>query len=159
MQGQICRLSIDLYGSGLNICPVSTLTQLNYDVGKIQQNCMNVRELDSPQRVTIVKAELSIQMGPCHDRRVPPRHNRRLRPQRGLRQSLSINHCIIGKIKIRKLQLFFDVQLHFTYIKIESIIVSHEYLIIRVQDLGHIHYIITICHIITITIKLLKYEK
>ncbi|XP_049360477.1 uncharacterized protein LOC125825188 [Solanum verrucosum] len=59
----VARVLIDNV-SGLNICPLSTLTQLNYDVGKNFQSRMNVREFDGSQRETMGKVYLCIQMGP-----------------------------------------------------------------------------------------------
>ncbi|XP_004228826.2 uncharacterized protein [Solanum lycopersicum] len=52
-------------GSGLNICPLSTLTQLNHDVGKIRRSRMNVRAFDGSQRETMGEVDLCIQMGPA----------------------------------------------------------------------------------------------
>jgi len=60
----VARVLID-NGSGLNICPLSTLTQLNYDVGKIRQSRMNVRAFDGSQRETMGEIDLCIQMGPA----------------------------------------------------------------------------------------------
>ena len=60
----VARVLID-NGSGLNICPLSTLTQLNHDVGKIRQSCMNVRTFDGSQRQTMGEVDLCIQMGPA----------------------------------------------------------------------------------------------
>ena len=36
-------------GSGLNICPLSTLKQLRFDLGKLEQNSVNVRAFDGVQ--------------------------------------------------------------------------------------------------------------
>ncbi|XP_049346831.1 uncharacterized protein LOC125811394 [Solanum verrucosum] len=52
-------------GSGLNICPLSTLKQLKFDLGKVQQNQVNVRAFDGVQRDTIGAVNLGIQMGPA----------------------------------------------------------------------------------------------
>ncbi|XP_015167184.1 uncharacterized protein [Solanum tuberosum] len=52
-------------GSGLNICPLSTLMQLKFDLGKVQQNQVNVRALDGVQRDTIGAVNWDIQMGPA----------------------------------------------------------------------------------------------
>ena len=52
-------------GSGLNICPLSTLTQLNHDVGKICRSRMNVKAFDGLQRETMGEVDLGIQMGPA----------------------------------------------------------------------------------------------
>ena len=60
----VARVLID-NGSGLNICPLSTLTQLNHDVGKIHQSHMNVRAFDGSQRETMREVDLGIQMGPA----------------------------------------------------------------------------------------------
>ena len=51
-------------GWGLNICPLSTLIQLDYEIGKICQNCVKVRAYDGAQRETIGEVDLCIQMGP-----------------------------------------------------------------------------------------------
>ncbi|KAK4729049.1 hypothetical protein R3W88_022037 [Solanum pinnatisectum] len=40
-------------GSGLNICPLSTLRQLKFDVGKLRQNQVNVRAFGGVQRDTL----------------------------------------------------------------------------------------------------------
>ena len=40
-------------GSRLNICPLSTLKKLNFNLGKIRQNQVNVRPLDGGQRETL----------------------------------------------------------------------------------------------------------
>lgn len=50
--------------SGLNICPLSTLKQLNFDMGKIQQSQVNVRAFDSGRRDTLGAVNLGIHMGP-----------------------------------------------------------------------------------------------
>nr|QVT92263.1 reverse transcriptase [Solanum chacoense] len=52
-------------GSGLNICPLSTLKQLKFDLGKVQQNQVNVRAFDEVQRDTIGAVNLDVQMGPA----------------------------------------------------------------------------------------------
>jgi len=52
-------------GSGLNICPLSTLKQLKFDLGKVQQNQVNVRAFDGVQRDTIGAVNLDIQVGPA----------------------------------------------------------------------------------------------
>ena len=36
------RILVD-HGSGLNICPLSTLRQLRFDLGKLEQNQVNIR--------------------------------------------------------------------------------------------------------------------
>ena len=51
-------------GSGLNICPLSTLRQLRFDLGKLEQNHVNVRAFDGVQRDTLGEVNLTIQMGP-----------------------------------------------------------------------------------------------
>nr|XP_025888854.1 uncharacterized protein LOC104649327 [Solanum lycopersicum] len=51
-------------GSGLNICPLSTLKQLRFDFGKLEQNQVNVRAFDGVQRDTLGAVNLTIQMGP-----------------------------------------------------------------------------------------------
>ena len=60
----VARVLID-NGSRLNIFQLSTLTQLNHDVGKIRQSCMNVRTFDGSQRQTMGEVDLCIQMGPA----------------------------------------------------------------------------------------------
>ncbi|KAK4708751.1 hypothetical protein R3W88_029676 [Solanum pinnatisectum] len=60
----INRVLID-DGSGLNICPLSTLRQLKFDLGKLHQNQVNVRAFDGVQRNTLGAVNLDIQMGPA----------------------------------------------------------------------------------------------
>ncbi|XP_069146122.1 uncharacterized protein [Solanum lycopersicum] len=50
--------------SSLNICPLSTLKQLRFDLGKLEQNQVNVRAFDSVQRDTLGAVNLTIQMAP-----------------------------------------------------------------------------------------------
>ncbi|XP_069155857.1 uncharacterized protein [Solanum lycopersicum] len=52
-------------GSGLNICPLTTLRQLNFDLGKLEQNQVNVRAFDGVQRYTLGAVTLTLQMGPA----------------------------------------------------------------------------------------------
>ncbi|KAK4713123.1 hypothetical protein R3W88_019030 [Solanum pinnatisectum] len=52
-------------GSGLNICPLSILRQLKFDVGKLRQNQVNVRAFDGMQRDTLGAVNLDIQVGPA----------------------------------------------------------------------------------------------
>ena len=52
-------------GSGLNICPLSTLKQLRFDLGKLEKNQVNVRAFDGVQRETLGAVNLIIQMGPA----------------------------------------------------------------------------------------------
>ncbi|XP_069150856.1 uncharacterized protein [Solanum lycopersicum] len=52
-------------GSGLNICPLSTLKKLRFDLGKLDQNQVNVRAFDGVQRDTLGAVNLTIQMGPA----------------------------------------------------------------------------------------------
>ncbi|XP_069149116.1 uncharacterized protein [Solanum lycopersicum] len=52
-------------GSGLNICPLSTLKQLRFDLGKLEKNQVNVRAFDGVQRETLGAVSLIIQMGPA----------------------------------------------------------------------------------------------
>ncbi|XP_069145180.1 uncharacterized protein [Solanum lycopersicum] len=59
----INRVLVD-EGSGLNICPLSTLKQLRFDLGKLEQNQVNVRAFDGVQRDTLGAVNLTIQMGP-----------------------------------------------------------------------------------------------
>lgn len=70
----VVRVLIDNV-SGLNIFPLSTLTQLNYDVGIFFKNSINVRAFDGAQRVTIMRVDLSMKIEQCHDRRVLPTCN------------------------------------------------------------------------------------
>ncbi|XP_015084196.1 uncharacterized protein LOC107027578 [Solanum pennellii] len=51
-------------GSGLNICPLSTLRQLSFDLRKLEQNQVNVRAFDGVHRDTLGAVNLVIQMGP-----------------------------------------------------------------------------------------------
>ncbi|XP_069147092.1 uncharacterized protein [Solanum lycopersicum] len=51
-------------GSGLNICPLSTLTRLGVDSAKIQTWKMNVRAFDGSQRGTIGEITLYMLIGP-----------------------------------------------------------------------------------------------
>ena len=50
-------------GSGLNIFALSTLRQLRFDLGKLEQNQVNVRAFDGVQRDTLGAVNLTIQMG------------------------------------------------------------------------------------------------
>ncbi|XP_069145683.1 uncharacterized protein [Solanum lycopersicum] len=52
-------------GSGLNICPLSTLKQLRFDLGKLEQNQVNVRVFVGVQRETLGAVTMTIQMGPA----------------------------------------------------------------------------------------------
>ncbi|KAK4726780.1 hypothetical protein R3W88_031697 [Solanum pinnatisectum] len=60
----INRVLID-DGSGLNICPLSTLRQLKFDLGKLHQNQVNVRAFDGVQRNTLGAVNLDVQIGPA----------------------------------------------------------------------------------------------
>ena len=51
-------------GSDMNICPLSTLRQLRFDLGKLEQNHVNVRAFDGVQRETLGAVNLTIQMVP-----------------------------------------------------------------------------------------------
>ncbi|KAK4731074.1 hypothetical protein R3W88_024062 [Solanum pinnatisectum] len=51
-------------GSSLNICPLSTLKQLNFNLGKVHQSQVNVRAFNGVQRDTLGAVNLDIQMGP-----------------------------------------------------------------------------------------------
>ena len=51
-------------GSGLNICPLSILKQLRFDLRKLEQNQVNVRAFDGVQRDTLGAVNLTLQMGP-----------------------------------------------------------------------------------------------
>lgn len=53
------------YGSGINICPLSTLRQLKFDLEKLHQDQINVRAFDGVQRDTLGIVNLNIQMGPA----------------------------------------------------------------------------------------------
>ncbi|XP_069152751.1 uncharacterized protein [Solanum lycopersicum] len=50
-------------GSGLNICPLSTLKQLRFDLGKLEQNQVNVRAFDGVQRDILGAVNLTLQVG------------------------------------------------------------------------------------------------
>ncbi|KAK4724717.1 hypothetical protein R3W88_027496 [Solanum pinnatisectum] len=50
-------------GSGLKICPLSTLRQLKFGLRKLQQNQVNVRAFDGVQRDTLGAVNLDIQVG------------------------------------------------------------------------------------------------
>lgn len=50
--------------SGFNICPLFTLVQMGYDLGKVCQSYVNVQAFDGGQRDTIAEVDLYIQMGP-----------------------------------------------------------------------------------------------
>ena len=52
-------------GSSLNICFLSTLKQLRFDLRKLEQNQVNVRAFDGMQRDTLGAVNLTIQMGPA----------------------------------------------------------------------------------------------
>ncbi|XP_027772414.1 uncharacterized protein LOC114076918 [Solanum pennellii] len=52
-------------GSGLNICPLSTLKQLRFDLEKLEKNQVNVRAFDGVQRETLGAVNLIIQIGPA----------------------------------------------------------------------------------------------
>ncbi|XP_059295481.1 uncharacterized protein LOC132048812 [Lycium ferocissimum] len=51
-------------GAGLNVCPVTTLKQLGYDIGKIRQSQTNVKAYDGATSDPIGEIDLHIQMGP-----------------------------------------------------------------------------------------------
>ena len=50
-------------GSGLNIFPLSTLRQLRFDLGKLEQNKVNIRALGGLKRETLGEVSKVIQMG------------------------------------------------------------------------------------------------
>ena len=52
-------------GSCLNICPLSTLKQLRFDLEKLEHNKVNVRAFDGVQRDTLGAVKLTLQMGPA----------------------------------------------------------------------------------------------
>ena len=58
------RVLVD-YGSSLNICPLSTLRQLNFDLEKLEQIQVNVRVFDGVQRDTLGAVNLTLQRGPA----------------------------------------------------------------------------------------------
>ena len=51
-------------GFGLNICPLSILRKLRFDLGKLGQNQVSVRDFDGVQRDMLGAVNLTIQMGP-----------------------------------------------------------------------------------------------
>ena len=48
-------------GYGLNICPLSTLKQLRFDLRKLEQNQVSVRAFDGVQRDTLGAVDLTLQ--------------------------------------------------------------------------------------------------
>ena len=52
-------------GSGLNICPLSMLRNLKFDLGKLEQNKVNMTAFDGVQRDTLGVVNLTIPMGPA----------------------------------------------------------------------------------------------
>ncbi|XP_069145569.1 uncharacterized protein [Solanum lycopersicum] len=62
-RGKIVNCVLIYDGSVLNICPLSTLKQLRFDLGKLEQNQVNVRVSDGVQRETLGAVNLTIQMG------------------------------------------------------------------------------------------------
>ena len=50
------------FRSGFNMCPLSMLRQLRFDLGKLEQNQVNVRYFDGVQRDTLGAVNLIIQM-------------------------------------------------------------------------------------------------
>ena len=50
-------------GFNLNICPLSTLRHLRFDLGKMEQNQVSVRAFDRVQRDTLGAVNLVIQVG------------------------------------------------------------------------------------------------
>ncbi|XP_069146002.1 uncharacterized protein [Solanum lycopersicum] len=62
--GKVVNQFLVDYGSGLNICPLSTLKQLRFDLEKLEQNQVNVRAFDGVQRDILGAVNLTIQMGP-----------------------------------------------------------------------------------------------
>ena len=63
-RGKVVNRVLVRDGSGLNICPLSTLKQLRFDLGKLKQNQVNVRAFDGVQRDTLGAVNLTLQMGP-----------------------------------------------------------------------------------------------
>ncbi|XP_069146943.1 uncharacterized protein [Solanum lycopersicum] len=66
----ICRERVINYvlvddGFALNICSLSTLRKLRFDLGKLEQNQFNVRAFDGVQRDRVGAVNLVIQMGPA----------------------------------------------------------------------------------------------
>ena len=51
-------------GSGLNICPLLTLRQLRFNLGKLKKNQVNMIFFDRVQRDTLGAVNLTIQMSP-----------------------------------------------------------------------------------------------
>ena len=49
----------------MNICPLSTLRKLKFDLGKLEQNQVNVKAFDGVQRDTLGAMNLTLQMGPA----------------------------------------------------------------------------------------------
>ncbi|PKI58568.1 hypothetical protein CRG98_021031 [Punica granatum] len=60
----IGRVMID-NGSALNVCPVSTLKQMNVDFNRIRQSKTAVRAFDSSRREVNGEMDLVIKVGPC----------------------------------------------------------------------------------------------
>ncbi|PKI66356.1 hypothetical protein CRG98_013258 [Punica granatum] len=52
-------------GSALNVCPVSTLKQMNVDMSRIRASKTTVRAFDGSKRVVIREIDLLIDVGPC----------------------------------------------------------------------------------------------
>ncbi|PKI62726.1 hypothetical protein CRG98_016880 [Punica granatum] len=58
------RVMID-NGSALNVCPVSTLKQMNVDMSRIRASKTTVRAFDCSKRVVNGEIDLLIDVGPC----------------------------------------------------------------------------------------------
>ena len=51
-------------GSSVDVCPFSTLQQLNIDTNKIQTGIVSIRAFDGSRRDTIGEIELTMTIGP-----------------------------------------------------------------------------------------------
>ncbi|PKI37289.1 hypothetical protein CRG98_042320, partial [Punica granatum] len=60
----IGRVMID-NGSALNVCPVTTLKQMNVDLNRVRQSKTAVRAFDGSRREVNEKIDLLIDVGPC----------------------------------------------------------------------------------------------
>ncbi|XP_069150804.1 uncharacterized protein [Solanum lycopersicum] len=62
--GKVVNRVLVVDESGLNICSLSTLRQLRFDFGNLEQMQVNVRAFDNVQRDTLGEVNLTLQMGP-----------------------------------------------------------------------------------------------
>ncbi|PKI76951.1 hypothetical protein CRG98_002661 [Punica granatum] len=60
----ICRVMID-NGSALNVCPVTTLKQMNVDLNRVRPSKTAVRAFDGSRREVNGEIDLLIDVGPC----------------------------------------------------------------------------------------------